>query len=232
MTNIGWASTRSPIPIGSELRVHALPMFAIHTFLLEQYRHPEFGAANVRPGDLVVDGGSFWGDTALWLAEQCGERGRVIAFEPDRANAPVLEANLHANPVLARRIELRFEALWEREALLELTPGGPGSSVEVGRGSGRIPAVSLDALLRRGTPERVDFLKLDIEGAERSALRGARELIREQAPRIAAAIYHRADDILVLPRLLDELLPAYRFALTHRSLHQFDTMLFAWTDPN
>lgn len=215
-------------PLGLALRVHALPMFAIQTFLLEQYRHPEIEAANVRPGDLVVDGGAFWGDTMLWLAERSSPGGRVVAFEPDRANADVLEANLRLNPELARRVELRFEALWDTETTLELAPRGAATSV--GPGEGSVPGISLDGLRRAGLLGGVDFIKLDVEGAELAALRGAAELIRDSAPGLAVAVYHRADDILAVPRMLDRLSPAYRFAITHRSLHQFDTVLFAWTD--
>jgi len=91
-----------------------------------------------------------------------------------------------------------------------------------------VAAVTLDGLRRAGTLADVDFVKLDVEGAELHALRGATELIRERPPRLAVAVYHRPDDLVVIPRLLEDLGPSYRFALTHRSLHQFDTMLFAW----
>jgi len=215
--------------LGLDLRVAALPMFAIHTFLLEQYRHTEIAEANVRAGDVVVDGGAFWGDTALWLADQCAPDGHVIAFEADARNLPVLEANLRLNPEAGERVEVRLEALWHAQTRLNLSGAGAAASVDAGAGAGPgTPAVSLDALRRAGTIGDVDFIKLDIEGAEVNALRGASELISERAPRLAIAVYHRADDLLTIPRLLDELAPDYRFAITHRSLHQFDTVLFAW----
>lgn len=214
-------------PIGLDLQVIAAPMFAIHTFLLEQYRHPDFAKANVREGDVVVDGGAFWGDTALWLADHAGAEGRVVAFEPDPAARAVLGRNLRANPALAARIDVRAQALWDTEGSLTLTPQGAASTVE--SGAGDVQAVSLDALVRDGKLPRVDFVKLDVEGAELRALRGASGVIRERPPRVATAVYHRAEDIVEIPRLLDELAPTYRLALTHRSLHQFDTVLFAWS---
>ena len=223
------AATYDLEPIGLELRVQSLPMFAIQTFLLEQYRHPDFEQANVRPGDVVVDGGAFWGDTSLWLAEQSAPDGRVVAFEPDPGSRRVLEANLRANKAHGGRVEVRGEALWDSETRLVLTALGAASTV--GDGGGReVRAVTLDALRRDGALARVDFVKLDVEGAELRVLRGASDLIRERPPRLAVAVYHRPEDLVVIPRLLHDLAPAYRFAITHRSLHQFDTMLFAWTD--
>ena len=71
--------------------MQATPMFAVHTFLLEQYLHPSIEDANPRSGDYAVDGGAFWGDTALWLAERCGPDGLITAFEMGPANARVLE---------------------------------------------------------------------------------------------------------------------------------------------
>ncbi len=215
-------------PLGLGLRVVAVPMFAIHTFLLEQYRHPHIAEANVRPGDLVVDGGAFWGETALWLADRSSPGGRVVAFEPDHANESLIEANLRLNPEHGRSVQVRFEALWESDTRLQLAPRGAATSVMPGSGASGVPAVSLDELRRKGALDAVDFIKLDVEGAELAALRGAADLIRERAPRLAVAVYHHPDDIFAIPRLLDEMMSDYSLAITHRSLHQFDTVLFAW----
>lgn len=214
-------------PIGLDLSVQATPMFAVHTFLLEQYLHPSIEDANPRSGDCAVDGGAFWGDTALWLAERCGPDGLITAFEMDPANARVLESNLRGNPEMGRRVRVRREALWDETRELALHPAGAGSTVGGGQGV-RAHAVAFDDLVDSGELERVDFIKLDVEGAEARVLRGALETIRRFRPRLAVAAYHRWDDLVDLPRLVSAAAPDYRFALTHRSLHQYDTVLFAW----
>ena len=215
------------LPAGLDLSVRAHGMFAIQTFVLEQYRHPELEEANVRPGDHVVDGGAFSGDTALWLAEQCGPDGVVTAFEIDPANLPVLEANLRGNAPIGERVRVRREALWHRSERLGLRAAGAASAVAADA-EAAVEATALDDLVEAGELERVDFVKLDIEGAELNALRGAERTIRCFRPSFAVAAYHRWDDLFELARWIDSVEPRYRFALTHQSLHQFDTVLFAW----
>jgi hypothetical protein len=75
---------------------------------------------------------------------------------------------------------------------------------------------------------RIDFIKLDIEGAEASALRGASRTIREDKPRLAISLYHRLQDFYELPLLLRGLNPGYRFAIDHYSIHSEETVLYAW----
>jgi FkbM family methyltransferase len=214
-------------PIGLDLKVRAAPMFAIHTFVLEQYRHPSIAEANPRPGDHAVDGGAFWGDTALWLADQCGPEGRVTAFEVDPVSLPVLEANLAANGEAGARVEVRQEALWDTAGELALRQAGAASTVGAGEGQ-PVRAITLDSLVEAGELERIDFVKLDVEGAELRVLKGMERTLRRDRPRLAIAAYHRWDDLFELPRWLSAAAPEYRFALTHRSLHQLDTVLFAW----
>jgi FkbM family methyltransferase len=214
------------LPVGLDLSVRAYGAFAIQTFVLEQYRHPDLPAANVRPGDHVVDGGAFWGDTALWLAEQCAPDGVVHAFEMDPANHPVLEENLRENASTGARVRVRHEALWDRRERLGMRAAGAGSSVAGGGEAAE--ATTLDALVEAGALERVDFVKLDIEGAELRALMGSQGTIRRFRPRFAVAAYHHWEDLFELARWIAWVEPSYRFALTHQSLHQYDTVLFAW----
>ncbi len=215
--------------LGLDWPIATLELYAIQTFLLEQYRHPAIEAANVRPGDHVVDGGAFWGDTALWFAEQVGDEGHVVAFEADPTHVPLLRANLEAAGGTGARVAVRQEALWDAAAELRFHSRGPASAAWPG-GELRVPAVALDALVEAGEIERVDVLKLDVEGAELAALDGAAGTIRRFRPRLAVAAYHRLGDVFDLPRRVEAIAPGYRFALTHRSVNRFETMLFAWPE--
>ena len=58
--------------------------------------------------------------------------------------------------------------------------------------------------------ERVDFIKMDIEGAEPNALRGGRETIAKFHPRLAMSVYHEPNHPVVVPQILKETWSGYR----------------------
>ena len=112
-------------------------------------------------------------------------------------------------------------------ASLPVVAFGPGTAV--GRGEdGSVPARTLDSLVPDGIVDRVDFIKLDIEGAEGAALRAVADAIARFRPRVAVAVYHGRDDLVDLPRLLAELAPGYAMALGHNPPHGEETVLFGW----
>jgi hypothetical protein len=89
-----------------------------------------------------------------------------------------------------------------------------------------IPTTTLDTLIREGTIARIDFIKMDIEGSELAALKGAEKTLREQRPRLAISLYHRREDFHAIPLWLDQLGCGYRFYLEHYSMHHEETVLY------
>ncbi len=87
---------------------------------------------------------------------------------------------------------------------------------------GATPIVRLDDVL-----DEVTFIKMDLEGFEQRALKGAARLIRECRPRMAITAYHYADDLLDLWRLFEELAPGYELRLRHHSSYYYDTIYYA-----
>jgi hypothetical protein len=72
----------------------------------------------------------------------------------------------------------------------------------------------------------VDFIKMDIEGAEMQALRGAEESIRRFRPKMAITVYHSLEDFWEIPKWIAQLGLGYRFYLRHFTIHQEETVLF------
>jgi FkbM family methyltransferase len=145
-----------------------------------------------REEDVVIDVGAYTGDTALIFSRLVGEKGRVIAFEPDSHSFRKLVKNIKAlrlkNVVALKRL------LWSRKAVVKFAETNAiGSSVflleECGR-IRRIRATTLDEEVRRLNLDRVDFIKMDVEGAEIEVLKGARRTLREKTPHLAIATYH------------------------------------------
>lgn len=213
-------------------------MFGVQaTYQLQQYRAPNHPEARPREGDVVIDGGGYLGETALWFAHVIGETGRVRTFELERGALEVLRENLRANPTLGARIAIDERALWdapgEELSILVSGPGttvhGPGPGVDVpDSGEQRVETTTIDALVAAGELPRVDFIKLDIEGAEPAALVGATDTLCRFTPRMALAAYHRFDDMWALMRQIDALDLGYRFALAHFTPHHEETVLYAW----
>lgn len=87
-----------------------------------------------------------------------------------------------------------------------------------------IETIALDEFIQ---DERVTFIKMDIEGAELDALRGAVHIIKTQKPKLAISVYHRWDDIFTIPKLILEIRPDYKLYIRHYSLLANETVLYA-----
>ena len=226
-------------PIGFPI-VLETSMFGVQaTYQLQQYWAPNQPEARPRQGDVVVDGGGYLGETALWFAHVVGETGRVLTFELEEGALGVLRENLEANPGLASRIEVNEHALWDEPGQeLPILVSGPGTTLMNGTPDPDdtasrpveqiVSTASIDALVASGELERVDFIKLDIEGAESRALKGAEQTLARFRPRLALAAYHQFDDMWALMRQIDQLELGYQFAMAHFTPHHEETVLYAW----
>jgi FkbM family methyltransferase len=134
----------------------------------------------IRSGDTVLDLGANVGYYTLLFAELVGEHGRVFAFEPDPSNLRLLEKNVRLNGFT--NVVLVPEAVSDRtgDLRLFLSASNKGDhriyDSQDGRTSIPIKVVRLDDYFahRKG---RVDFIKMDIQGAEPSAVRGMPSLL-------------------------------------------------------
>jgi FkbM family methyltransferase len=198
------------------------------TFFFRQY-HLLRDAVRVAPdpGDRVIDAGACFGDTALAFAAAVGQSGRVLSFEIDPKNAAVARRNLERNPALAERIRLRECALAQAQTPLYLHGSGPGAFVAATPSAHALEVTTIDRLLELGELERVDFIKMDIEGAEASARAGAQQALRRFRPKLAISVYHHPEHLWSIARWLDAQRLGYRFYLEHYTIHYEETVLYA-----
>jgi FkbM family methyltransferase len=224
----GWyADDYDLTALGFPVRLRARVGGVVCMFELEMYRCPGTPSVEVRPGDVVIDGGGCLGDSALYFSHLAGSKGRVLSFEFEPGNLQVLEQNLGMNPKLAPRIEVMRAALWDHAGeQVSFRSNGPGTAIEEG-GAGAVSTESIDALVERDVVKRVDFIKLDIEGSELNALRGAEATLRRFRPRLAISAYHKPDDLVTIPEYLHGLDVGYQFRLGHFTIHGEETVLFA-----
>jgi FkbM family methyltransferase len=218
---------------GNELSVETDETCMLNTFVIDQYAY-ERGPLPVRAelGDMVLDGGGGYGETALYFASRVGQDGEVVCLEMDPRNRRAIERNLRRNPELASRIRLLEAALWERSgATLPYAAGGKMSrfTPRAVSDGGHVETTTLDELRERAGVARLDFLKLDIEGSELPALKGATRTLHDLRPKLAIAVYHRPQDLVEIPLYLHGLGLGYRFFLDHPSAEMDETVLFART---
>ena len=166
----------------------------------------------LRPDEVFIDCGAYDGDTLRWLLDATGGVFHsVIAFEPDPQALSHLEQVLAGlEQGISDRVRVLQAAVSSESGSVRFEGGGtPGSRLSAA-GDLVVPAVSLDDALADVTPS---FIKMDIEGAELAALRGARATIRRARPILAICVYHEQDHLYRVPLLLRNLCPEYRLYL-------------------
>jgi FkbM family methyltransferase len=166
---------------------------------------------SVAEGDVVMDVGAHLGTFVLHALERGA--GLVVAVEPQPVNLVCLKQTLEKQ-ISDGRVILVEAAVWRESGTLEfdVVEGSHGSargSVSES-GSVTVKAMTLDEIVEQLDLTQVDFIKMDIEGAEREALAGGGRTIRQFAPTMALCVYHRDDDPIVVPQRALEILPTYQ----------------------
>jgi FkbM family methyltransferase len=210
---------------GTRLHCHLLNI--LNTFLLEQYRCAR-ASIGVRKGDVVVDAGGCWGDTTLYFARIASE---VFCFECIPSNITIIDENLGMNRDLSVRVKVIHKALWDRpQRHLVFSDTGPGSRPASDGAGVDVETETIDHFVMANALERVDFIKMDIEGSEPEALVGAEHTIRKHRPQLAISVYHDLRHFASIPLWIAGLGLGYRFYLDHFTIHAEETVLFARSD--
>lgn len=108
---------------------------------------------------------------------------------------------------------------------MSFSGGDSNSSINGSKESNMIGEVrKLDDVLKG---ERVTFIKMDIEGSELAALKGAANTIRSQKPKLAICIYHSPQDMLNIPIYIKSLVPEYKIYIRHYTDMMLETVCYA-----
>jgi len=175
--------------------------------VLDQYD----ATAVLQEGMTVLDVGANTGCFTLLASRLVGTAGRVVSLEPIGENYRCLEKTIEANG-LTNATPLQV-AVGDRDGELEITlaeDSGQHSAV-LERSGERVlvPVRTLDSLVAELGLERVDFIKVDVEGMEPEVLHGARETIRRFRPHLAVGAYHLPEHRELLPHIVREIDPDY-----------------------
>ena len=217
--------------IGFPLRVYDDNASLAFAFLIEQYRYKHNNIIEVEKGDYVIDAGACWGDTALYFAAKTGIFGKVFSFEFLERNLKIFKENLNLNPNLKDIIEINKRPIW-KDSNTELNFYEDGVSGVVffnneKNSTEKLITISIDDFVKEKKLAKIDFIKMDIEGAEVAGLLGAKETIIKYQPKLAISVYHKIEHIYKIPKYINSFNLNYKFYIDHFSTGRAETILFA-----
>lgn len=171
----------------------------------------------IRPGDVVLDAGANVGvftRKALWAGAS-----KVIAIEPGPENLECLRRTFAAE-IADGRVVLYPKGVWDKDDVLKLSVDPTNSARDTfvrpieNAQFIEVPLTTIDKMVDELQLTRVDFIKMDIEGAEQKAVVGAKNTLAEYRPRMALCIYHLTSDPIMVPKLVHDAVPDYQVSKT------------------
>jgi FkbM family methyltransferase len=190
-------------------------------------KHPQYFPDFIKPhsDECFVDCGAYDGDSiASFLKWSRGQFRKVIAFEADPVCFEKLREFASGLKGIAGQIECHAAAVASGPGTVRFNATGQAGASISDEGGIEVKSVALDEALQAEQPT---FIKMDIEGAEAEALRGAQSTIRRCQPILAVCVYHNQSDLWRLPLLMRELLPEARLFLRSYCLDGLDTVCYA-----
>lgn len=164
-----------------------------------------------------IDGGAYTGDSYQEARENLSIDTAYL-FEPDPKNFAKLTQFAGDDAICYPH------ALSDSAKTITFAGGVGPSSAATDHGDIKIEASSIDTLFPK---QHIDFVKLDIEGSEADALRGAADLLKRCRPVVAMALYHRPGDMWQLPLLMNQLVDDYKFYIRQHDNNSFEAVFYA-----
>lgn len=174
---------------------------------------------------IFVDVGAMNGENTLDFVSWSNNNYKgVLLFECDNRQIPLIETKMILYNV-KNTLVYPF-ALADRKEQLTFARYGGGASRLQDKGEYVVEAVRLDDI-EISLKERISFIKMDIEGAEMNALRGADQVIRKWQPKLAISVYHNYNDIIDIPYKLINDYNYKKIFLRHYSTSAYETVCYA-----
>lgn len=179
----------------------------------------------IEENEIFIDGGAFIGDTILTFMNKAKKKTnyKIIAFEPDEKNYKLLYKFFgnKKNVIIVKKglSDKEEDILFEQKG----TDGSHFTDDE-SKANAKIQVINMDAI-----PEcqNATWIKLDVEGAELSALRGAKEIIKRNHPKLTICIYHSDEDMIRIAEYIHEMVPEYKLYIRHHTRREIDIVLYA-----
>ncbi len=189
----------------------------------EQY----FDKNIVKPdkNEVFIDAGAYDGNTILYFMKWCNNNySHIYAFDPSPDNIKKCRKTLNKNNVL--NVSFIEAGVYSENKTLYFDNSlcDSGASKVSQSGGMSVKVVAIDNVLN-GSP--ATFIKMDIEGSELEALKGARKTIEKYHPKLAICIYHKPEDIITIPNYIKEINSDYKFYIRKYTPHHGEMVLYA-----
>lgn len=197
----------------------------VQIFIDEQYAYKDI--ITVQENDIVIDCGGGSGDTSLYF---CAKGAKLVyVYEFLTSNLNRIKKHRQANPEHEHKIHIIDNAVWNTSnTKLSFVELGNASKVgEEHQYPNKTETLAIDELAKKQNLDRVDFIKMDIEGAEIPALEGAKEVIQTFKPKLAISVYHKNDDLITIPALIKQYNPEYKFFFDYYTDTGAEAILYA-----
>jgi len=190
-----------------------------------QYFAPDF--MRYKKEEVLIDVGCCDLNSILQMVKYSKCLKKAYAFEPDPASYKICQEKRERFHLVSE-VELLPFGAWSTRTELHFSATNDGLSHMCDTGEITVPVITIDEMLaERGHQEKITLIKMDIEGSELEALRGAKETIRRDKPKLAICIYHKPEDMTEIPLYIKELVPEYRLFVRHHSNSSGETVLYA-----
>jgi len=182
----------------------------------------------------VINCGAYDGDTIKKIIAKDGKIDALACFEPNLSTFEILSSFVNENILsVANDVSLFPCGVDESNKLVRFSQNGASSSIlststtsQESHNETYIPVVKIDSVLPNFNPT---YINMDIEGAELSALRGAKKTIAEYLPDLAICVYHTPSHYWEIPLFLSRLNLGYKFYLRNYTYFTNESVLYATT---
>ena len=167
--------------------------------------------------ERFLDLGAYNGDTALDFASRCPDYQNITAVEPDAKTFKKLQNNTAA----LRDLTLKNACVSDKCGLLPFSMKG-GRNSALGDGGTLLESISIDSL-----KTNFSYIKMDVEGAEVDAVKGAEKTIKAAKPKMLISAYHRTEDLIKIPQTVLGIRDDYKLYIRHfKYLPAWDTNFY------
>ena len=178
---------------------------------IETSRDEAFELLNLK-GESFLDLGAFNGDTVEEFLKYSPDYKEITAVEPDSRNFRKLSLNTQR----VKNITLINAAVGENEGSIQMAKNKGRGNSQTGK-TVEVSCITVDSL--SASPS---YIKIDVEGAELSAIRGGKNTI-EKKPKMQIAAYHRSEDLFSIPLEVLKVNPNYKIYMRkHKALPAWD----------